>query len=111
MTTITKKLNLLDIADIESALSDQLEREVTISEVECNLIYSIPPCGEPGGAYLEFQVGDDSCDSFDLFVDLDGHFLNGERLSLDEPWVPKEEIFNFDVNLFKAFKSWVDSSD
>ena len=114
MTTITKELNLLDIADIEAALSAYLDRSVTISQVECTLVRMIPAdTEEPEGAYLEFRVGDDECDSIDLFCEEDGdeHCLKGKRLSLDEPWVPAEEIFHFDVSAFKAFDSWVDNSD
>ena len=63
--------------------------------------------------YFSLKIGAESCDSFDLFWDdeKDGHYLNGTRLCLDEPWLPVEEIFNFDVSAFKSFDSWTDSSD
>ena len=69
--------------------------------------------GEACGMYLELSVGEDYIDSFDLFFDdeLNGHYLNDKRLCLDEPWLPVEEIFNFDVSAFKSFDSWTDSSD
>ena len=114
MKNVTKELNLLDVEDIESALSDYFEKKVTISEVICTLTHFIPlDTQEPCGACLDFQIGDDSCDSFDLFYDedLNGHYLNGKRLSLDEPWLPEEEIFAFDVSMFKSFESAVDTSD
>ena len=61
----------------------------------------------------QLNIEDDSCDSFDLFWndDLTGHYLDGKRLCLDEPWLPVEEIFNFDISVFKSFDSWTDSSD
>ena len=114
MKTITKEINLLDIEDIEQALSGWFDTEVKIGEVECRLAHCVPAdTGEPNGAYLEFQIGDESCDSLDVLYDEDlkGHYLNGKRLSLDEPWAAKEEIFAFDVSAFKSFDAWVDGSD
>ena len=127
--------NLLDIGDIEEALSAFFKRTVSIGDVECTLAHCVPLDTEtPSGAYLDFKVendgnespnlvwnekkedydiGDDTCSSFELFWDEEknGHYLNGKRLSLDEPWLPKEEIFSFDVSAFKSFKEWTDSSD
>lgn len=114
MKTITKEINLLDIEDIEQALSEHLGRKVAISEVDCTLVYCIPmDTEEPSGAYLEFRVGSDECSSFDVLYsdDEDAHYWQGKPLALDEPWLPVEEIFNFDVSAFKSFDSGVDSSD
>ena len=114
MTTITKEINLLDVSDIEQAVSKHLGRTVVISEIECSLAYCIPmDSGEASGMYFELNIEDDSCDSFDLFWndDLTGHYLDGKRLCLDEAWLPVEEIFNFDISVFKSFDSWTDSSD
>ena len=114
MKTITKEINLLDIEDIEQALSEHLGRKVAISEVGCTLVYCIPmDTEEPNGAYLEFQVGSDECSSFDVLYSEDegAHCWQGKKLALDEPWLPVEEIFNFDVSAFKSFDSWTDSSD
>lgn len=115
MKTITKELNLLDVEDIEQALSKYFDREISISEVECNLAYCIPcDTDEPSGMILEFTVDDEFCDSFDVFVDKEtewSHYLNGKELSLNEPWLPVEEILNFDVSLFKSFDSYTDNSD
>ena len=117
MTTITKELNLLDKEDLEKAVSEFLGRDVSVSEMECTLVHSIPAdTGEPDGAILELTTGDDSCDSLDLFwgENMGGHYLNGKRLSLDEPWATAEEIFNPDtltMDDFKSFDSRVDGSD
>ena len=114
MKTIMKELNLLDIEDIEQAISKHFDQKVAVSEVECTLVYCIPvDSREPNGAYLDFTIGEDSCDSFDVLYDdeLNGHYLNGKRLSLDEPWLPAEEIFNFDVSAFKSFETFIDGSD
>ncbi|MBE6789167.1 MAG: hypothetical protein E7539_05815 [Ruminococcaceae bacterium] len=114
MKTITKEINLLDIADIEQAVSNHLGKKVTISEIDCSLAYCIPMgSGKASGMYLELTIGDDFCDSLDLFFDdeLNGHYLDGKPLCLDEPWLAINEIFNFDVSVFKSFDSWTDSSD
>ena len=114
MKTIIKELNLLDIEDIEQAVSSFFGKPVIISQIDCSLVYCIPmDTGEPSGMLLELKVGDDSCDSFDLFYDYekDRHHLNGKQLSLDEPWLPASEVFNFDISVFKSFDSWTDSSD
>ena len=114
MTTITKEINLLDVSDIEQAVSKHLGRTVVISEIDCSLAYCIPmDSGEASGMYFELTIGEDFCDSFDLFYDdeLEGHYLDGKQLCLDEPWLPVNEIFNFDISAFKSFDSWTDSSD
>ena len=114
MKTITKEINLLEIEDIEQVLSGWFDTEVKIGEVECRLAHCVPAdTGEPNGAYLEFQIGGKFCASYDILYDddLDGHYLNGKRLSLDEPWAAEDEIFAFDVSVFKSFVAWIDSSD
>ena len=112
MKTITKEINLLDIEDIEEALSEYLGRKVSIYEVDCELVYWIPlDTFEPGGAYLEFRIRDERCDSFDVFGDEEDHVWKGKKLALVEPWLPVEEIFNFDVSAFKSFDSRTDNSD
>jgi len=114
MKTIVKELNLLDIEDIEQAVSNFIGEQISISQIECSLAYCIPmDTGKPIGMYLELDVGNKSFDSFDLFYNekLKGHYLNGKQLCLDESWLPINEIFNFDVSAFKSFDSWTDSSD
>ena len=119
MKTITKEINLLDIEDIEEAVLNFIGRKIPISEIKCSLVYSVPAdTGEASGMYLELIV-DESLDyfenpcSFDLFKNEDEecHYWKGKRLALDEPWLPVEEIFNFDISVFKSFDSWTDSSD
>ena len=114
MKTIIKELNLLDIEDIENAVSGYLGREVKVSEMDCRLEYSVPmDTMEPSGHSLEFWIGCDYCNAICFFYDeeLDGYYLNGKELSLNEPYHPKEEIFSFDVSEFKSFESYIDSSD
>ncbi len=117
MKTITKELNLLDREDLEKAASEYLGRKVSVSEMDCTLVRCIPcDSEEPEGAYLELKIGDESFDSLDLFwgENMGGHYLNGKRLSLDEPWAAAEEIFDPDTltaDDFKSFESCVDGSD
>ena len=119
MKTITKEINLLDIEDIEEALSIHVGKKIVISDVACSLVYCVPAdTNEPSGMYLEFVV-DDSLDyyenpsSFDIFQNEEGncHYWKGKQLALDEPSLPIDQIFNFDVSAFKSFDSWTDSSD
>ena len=114
MKTITKELNLLDIEDVERAIYAFLGREVKIQEVECTLTHCIPADTlEPSGAFLNFVVGDECCDSFELFMggESDGEYLDGKLLSLALPWASTDEIFNFEVAAFKSFEEEIDSSD
>ena len=119
MKTITREINLLDIEDIEEALSTYMNKKISISDVKCSLVYCVPAdTNEASGMYLEFVV-DESIDfyenpsSFDIFQNENGdcHYWKGKRLALDEPSLPVEEIFNFDVSAFKSFDSWTDTSD
>lgn len=119
MKTIIKEINLLDIEDIEEALSSYMGKKISIADVECRLVYCVPAdTNEASGMYLEFIADEntsfiDGPASFDIFKnDMDEyHYWKGKKLSLDEPWLPVEEIFNFDVSAFKSFDSWTDSSD
>ncbi len=112
--TVTIENNLLEIEDIEKALSSYLDEEVRISDVECTLVHSIPcDTGEPDGAYLEFNINGCEVCSFDLFWDdaKHGHYINDKQLVLDRPWVTEDEIFDFDVDGFASFESTIDGSD
>ena len=114
MKTIIKEINLLDIDDVEQAVSVYLGRKVSIAEMDCSLAYCIPAdTYKPSGMYFVLTLGDVECDSSDLFYDeeMRGHFLNGKPLCLDEPWLPINKIFNFDVSAFNSFDSWTDMSD
>lgn len=119
MKTITKEINMLDIKDIEDALSAHTGKNISISDIECNLVYCIPlDTGKPSGMYLEFVVDEnrayyDNPSSFDIFKKDDGesHYWQGKPLALDEPWLPVNEIFNFDISAFKKFSSFTDTSD
>ena len=114
MKTITKKLTLLDIKDIEEAISTHLGKKVAIGDVACTLIYFVPAdTGLPNGMDIEFTVDDEIIDSFDLFYDddADAFCLNGKELSLNELALRAEAIFNFDTSVFKSFDCYPDSSD
>ncbi len=68
MKTVAKDLNLLDIDDIEEALSEYLGEKIHISDVECVLTYCIPRDTEmPIGMYLDFNVNDNYLFSMDIF--------------------------------------------
>ena len=110
MTTITKEINLLDVEDIEKAVSDYLEENVNISDIDCVLYHVIDTCEGfyPGGSYFELSTDDSTCDSIDLF---ENDELDGKPLGLGESLATKEEIFNFDVSLFRSFEETCDSSD
>lgn len=114
MKTIVKKLILLDVEDVEEALSSYWGKSVSIAEVECTLTYSVPAdTATPSGMYLEFADGDEFCDSFDLFDEDDSSVFTwkDKKLSLNEAWLPVEEVFAFDVSAFKQFNVDTDSSD
>ena len=114
MKTIIKELNLLDIEDIEKAISSHLGKKISISEVDCSLVHCVPcDTGMASGMYLEFTVGDEYFSSFDLFWDDDkkGHYLNEVHLGLEESWLEPEEVFNFDTSVFHSFDRYTDGSD
>ena len=109
--TATKEVNVLERFDIEQALSKRLGRMVDISDVECRLTYFIDKDSfEFDGMTLDFTVDENSCDSIDLFSNADGdyHYIDGKKLCLDEPWLCKDDIFAFDVSLFKYFDTGVE---
>ena len=112
MKTITKELNLLDIEDIEKAVSKSMNREVKIGEIDCTLTYCIPSdTNIPNGMFLDFWVKIKPNDfgtagSFELFGSdtFSGLYLNVKKISLSEPWLPVEEMFGFNVSAFKSFE-------
>ena len=114
MTTKIKELNLLDVEDIEKALSEYFERQIKLSEVERTLVYCVPiDCGGLCGSYLQFFAGDDECSSYDLFEDEDeGKDIVNEMVpSYYYDCLSPEDVFNFDVSAFKSFGMLVDGSD
>lgn len=114
MKKITKEYVALEVSDIEKAVSDYLGREVKISEIDCVLIrYASIDTYEPQGMCLEFNVGDETVDSYDLFYDdnYGVYLLNGVTLSISEDYIGLDEIFDFDIELFKSFETTCDTSD
>ncbi len=108
MKTITNEINLLDIEDVEQAISDYLDREVKISDVDCILTYCIAVSDyTPCGMLLWFDIEDDGFSHFDLFSDEECY--KGKKLSLNGICLPPGKIFNFDISNFKSFSIEVDS--
>lgn len=106
MKTIVKELNLLDIEDVEEALSSYWGEKVSIANIECTLVYC-PPLSDPSLSscmYLVLAEGKKECASWDLFGEPENYIWKGKKLSLSEPWLPTKEIFTFDVSVFKQFK-------
>ena len=122
--TINKEYNLLDIEEVEEALSAFVGRKVSISNVDCLLTYFVSIDGEPSttSMTLEFtsaddeedlDYDDDECDgsfeafSYEVFRDEEGraHYWNGKRLSVDEHYLTPDMIFNFDVSAFHSFET------
>ena len=104
----------LSIADIESAASAFLKRRVSISDINCTLIYVIPKStGKPKEMHLDMSVGDTEFTSLDLFFDQKrkAYFFKDRQLALDGAWRSAEEIFGFDVSLFKEFNTDVDEDE
>ena len=104
----------LSVSDIESATSAFLKRRVSISDINCTLIYVIPKStGKPKEMHLDMSVGDTEFTSLNLFFDSKRktYFFKGRQLALDGAWRSAEEIFGFDVALFKRFNTEVDEED
>ena len=99
----------LSVSDIESATSAFLKRRVN-----CTLIYVIPKStGKPKEMHLDMSVGDTEFTSLDLFFDpkRKAYFFKDRQLALDGAWRSAEEIFGFDVSLFKEFNTDVDEEE
>ncbi len=104
----------LSKSDVEDAASKYLKRRVSISDITCTLIYVIPKStGVPKEMHLDMAVGNEEFTSLDLFFDENRHayFFKGRHLALDGAWRSEEEIFGFDVALFKSFNTEVDEED
>ena len=109
MKIITKEFVLLDIEDIEEAISKYLGKKISISEIDAELMYCFPENSEEAcGMNLQLDYDGWKCDAEDLFYDsqLGGFYLNGKMLGLDETFRPLNEIFNFDVSKFKSFRQF-----
>lgn len=109
--TITKEFNVFECSDIERALSKSVGEEVSITDVTCILTYLMSEKnGEPCGMELDFEVGVNHRDSIDLFWDSDAgeYYFEGKLLCLELPWLPPEDLFDFDISLFKSFNTVAD---
>ena len=104
----------LSKSDVEDAASKYLKRRVSISDITCTLIYVIPKStGKPKEMHLDMAVGDQEFTSLDLFFDRQrkAYFFKGREIALNGTWRSAEEIFGFDVALFKDFNTEVDEDD
>lgn len=108
MKTILKEIHLLDIEDIEKAVSDYTGVQQSIADIGCTLFYHLSDENRPNGmSFVLDDIDGEFISSYDLFYDEEkkGHYLNGKRLSLEEPWLPVNEVFNFDVSVFGSFET------
>ncbi len=104
----------LSISDIEGAASAFLNRRVSISDIACTLIYVIPKStGIPKEMHLDMSVGDKEFTSLDLFFDRQrkAYFFKGRQLALDDAWRSEDEIFGFNVSMFKEFHTEADEDE
>lgn len=108
----TRKLNR---QDLEVAVTAFLKRRVTLSEISCTLVYVIPQStGNPQEMHLSMTAGNDVFSSLDLMLfdpRRKGYYCNDHRLALDEPWLPAEQIFSFNLSEFHSFSTEEDTSD
>ena len=109
-----REVEQLSKSDVEDAASKYLKRRVSISDITCTLIYVIPQStGKPKEMHLDMAVGDQEFTSLDLFFDRQrkAYFFKGRQLALDGAWRSAEEIFGFDVSLFKEFNTDIDEDE
>ena len=114
MKTIVKEIHLLDIEDIEKAVFDYLGEQVSIKDMSCSFVYYLSGFDPNGMGFTLCGNGmSDYVSSYDLFYDEEKkvHYLNGKRLILDEPWLPVNEVFNFDTSVFSFFESYHEDDD
>ena len=115
MKVINKELVLLSKEDIEKVVSESIARDVDISEIDCTLTYFLP-CSEdglPSGMGLMFVVDKEEVDAFDVFFNETKYIYEyqGTKLSLSEPYLEPEYIFDFDIEEFRSFSIECDGSD
>lgn len=113
--TVSNAPQPLSLIDVESAVSIYLNQRVSVSDISCTLVYVIPAStGAPKEMHLSMTVGEKDFSSLDLiFFDKNrkSYYLHGNRLTLDDSWQPKDNIFSFDISLFKSFNTEVDRDD
>ena len=113
--TGNEQLKILSKQDIEKAVSAYLNKRVSVSEIECTLVYVIPAStGKPQEMHLSMVVDDKEFSTLDLcFFDQKkkGYYFNGQQLALNSAWQPVNRIFTFDVSEFASFSTEQDNSD
>ena len=127
MVTKTKEYQVLDIEDVEKAVSEAAGRKVTIGEMDVTLIDGVPmdslfehdtdefymACeirvnGETvykGDGNEDDEIIDDEVDLDDYAWPLDGLLPDGEA------FVDEKYIFNFSPSLFKSYNREVATDD
>jgi hypothetical protein len=106
MKTIVKEFYMLDIEDIEKAVSEYSGEQQNIEDIGCTLFYHFDGFRPNGMSFVLDDVNGEFISSYDLFYDKEkkGHYLNGKRLNLDEPWLSENEVFCFDISAFGSFE-------
>ena len=109
--TVNKEYNLLDIEDIEEALSAFAGEEMSISNIRCELTYFVSlDCDSQTPITLYFIDEDQDCledaFSFDVFQNEEGepNYWKGKLLAINEHYLPVDLLFNFDVSAFHSFE-------
>lgn len=106
----TIELNVLEVEDVERLVSEAAGREVKVGDIEMTLIDVVPEDvkfdGHGGGTYIAcgIRVDDEEILDEDSRSPLDDYLPNIAYLY-------DEQIFDFDVSLFKSYDRYTDPSD
>lgn len=110
----TKEYNVLEVADLEKAVSEHFGRKVSVSEMDVEMIDSIPADAMFDDEFLIDDVGI----WFYITVDGDtvGSYILQDKKTLDDdimpdPFLTEEYIFAFDTAMFKSYTRSIDNSD
>ena len=99
MVIKTKEFKVLDVEDIEQAVSDVLWREIKVGEMEVTL--SDYPADHDANFFIYIEEEDEYLFSNELWPEL-GTYPFG---------LEEEYIFNFDTGVFKTYKREEDFDD
>ena len=119
---VTKEYTLIDVEDLEKAVSEKAGRPVKISEMDLSLDDCFPyDTMTPAGMVFLITIDDANGNKEyygvkDLFFDRkkDIYVINGELCSesfLQETFLDTDLLFNFDISLFRSFERSVDTYD
>ena len=112
----TKEYTVLDVEDLEKAVSAQFAQDCKIGQMDVTLYDCASPHGEFDGIYFTVHVDgctavvdgyeEDEAASWEL-----AEKAGWETFDPDVVGLAEEFIFNFDTALFKSYKRMVDGSD